>query len=332
MHGNSPLDRIWDQYLINDKRPSVQALQQLFSSRLDASSDLQKRNFTVLHQIVLHLNPLDLESVLRISTADIDARCSNGRTPLVWAILRSQTEDIRLLLEYGADVTIADNLKSGPLHIACRNPSIEILELILSALSSSQDTRPNLNLPNIIGRTPFHGAIFHDLQDIARTLLAHCTTEETNYMIELTAGKFGSGPFHLSIQVNSHSCLKLLLSLGCRTDGVDPIGLNLLHLAAVCGDLETITILRDAAIEGKISGCSIDARDSYGYTPLEDFDIVRRKYVGEDDKSFEMSRGVFLDLLQNVSGAGENDLGDEVGRLEEIEEDDSDDEEFFDAC
>lgn len=150
-------------------------------------------------------------------------------------------------------------------------------------------------------------------------------------MIECDLGKYPSAAFHLTVQTNSHEVLKLLLPLGVITDVVDPLGLNLLHLAAVCGDLETIRILANAAVKGIISGCKVDARDSYGYTPLEDFDIVRKKYVTENEKTFKVSRELFLMLLENVIGGGEDPV-EKVARLEEVEEEEEEDsDEFCDA-
>jgi len=187
MHTNihsSSIDFIWDRWLQGDTDPKNEILIQLFSSKMDQSSDLQKRNFTVLHQSVLRLNSLNLEDALQLSTSTIDAQCSVGRTPLMWAILRSQTSDVRLLVEYGADITLADHEGQTPLHRACKwQVPIECLEILLSALFS-QESRPNLNPLNVQGYTPIQYTGYDNKPNHATLLLSYCTPSEATRLIE----------------------------------------------------------------------------------------------------------------------------------------------------
>ncbi len=77
--------------------------------------------------------------------ADIDAKDSNGCTPLMWAVRVDQHDSIELLLNCGANITVKNNNKKTALDIA-----IEKLERYLNNETSVDE---NINLfeksPNI---------------------------------------------------------------------------------------------------------------------------------------------------------------------------------------
>lgn len=59
--------------------------------------------------------------------ADTNYRALNGQTPLIAAILAKNLEAVRLLLENGADQTIADGYMKTPMNYASASPAIEAL-------------------------------------------------------------------------------------------------------------------------------------------------------------------------------------------------------------
>jgi ankyrin repeat protein len=50
--------------------------------------------------------------------ARIDARMTNGETPLHWAVRGKNIQVVRLLLEHGADVNARDNSGKTPSQLA----------------------------------------------------------------------------------------------------------------------------------------------------------------------------------------------------------------------
>lgn len=83
---------------------------------------------TILHQIVLGIVDIDLKTHLVASTAEIDIRCATGRTPLGWAIVRSDLNAVKLLVEFGASLSITMKpFDRNVIHEAARYSSIETL-------------------------------------------------------------------------------------------------------------------------------------------------------------------------------------------------------------
>lgn len=251
--------------LVDDTDPTTRALPQVFSYHLDPTTDLQARGYTLLHQIVLGIAHIDLETSLKISTAEINIQCSKGRTPLAWALRRNQLNDARLLIEYGADITLAGNGGESPLHVACRGTSWGPLDLILSTITSSplKYSRAVLHQQSRRENTPFHETIWSGKVSQAKLFLSYCNPQEARYALDFGSSK-GAGALHIAVQHKRHESLAMLLSFDPNTAGIDGLGLNLLHMAAVCGDVKTIQVLSNAALEGKIKGCSTDLKDSYG--------------------------------------------------------------------
>jgi len=62
----------------------------------------------------------DLHAVDRLlaTQSDINARDAAGRTPLMLAVLRGQTDTVSALLAYGADPNAADSHGTTPLQAA----------------------------------------------------------------------------------------------------------------------------------------------------------------------------------------------------------------------
>ena len=82
------------------------------------TKQLEKCRFSQGHRIILQLAPTSLESMLALSTARIDDTDRSGRTSLSWAAERGDLESVRILLRYGADPNITDDLGMSALLYA----------------------------------------------------------------------------------------------------------------------------------------------------------------------------------------------------------------------
>ena len=71
---------------------------------------------------------------------DVDTFDTNGLTPLMWAVLRSQGPDtIRVLLALGADPNLSDRrMRNTPLHLAVETPNATAFDLLLETTSDLQ--------------------------------------------------------------------------------------------------------------------------------------------------------------------------------------------------
>lgn len=86
---------------------------------------VERREFTLLHKVVLGLTPGDLGQLLQGSTADLDTVDNNGRTPVSLAAELGDLHALNTLLEYRPNVNISCTNDSTPLHFAAcaKDPS-----------------------------------------------------------------------------------------------------------------------------------------------------------------------------------------------------------------
>ena len=98
---------------------------QKFKQLLDAQPDALNQGFGTLHSTLLHLaaryGTPDIARELLQRGADINARTTQGHTPLFDAIDRSHIMMVTLLLEHGADTGIPDDTGQTPLQMAIAN-------------------------------------------------------------------------------------------------------------------------------------------------------------------------------------------------------------------
>lgn len=140
--------------------------------------------------------------------------------------------------------------------------------------------------------------------------------------------------------------VELLLNAGATTNWKDQDGMNVLHIAGNCCNIEMIRLLKDA----KLCCLDVEERDKAGMTPLEAFDIGRAQYHSAEEEGVRRRcREAFLELLASVRGVGDGHVCTGRGRrILSIEEekagilddvvgksssllDDSDEDEFFNA-
>lgn len=78
--------------------------------------------------------------------ADVDERSRGGNTPLYYAAQKGHAEVVRLLVEAGADVDVDNDFGSTPLHVASRGGHVEVIRLLAGAGA-------NLDTQNLSGAT-----------------------------------------------------------------------------------------------------------------------------------------------------------------------------------
>eukprot|EP00754_Rhynchopus_humris_P025317 Rhum_TRINITY_DN14941_c7_g1::Rhum_TRINITY_DN14941_c7_g1_i1::g.127072::m.127072 len=148
----------------------------------------------------------------------------------------------RLYLEAGV---VCPSGVDTPLHIAVRNDSRELLELLLDTGCDTEATDDY--------NSPLHLAIHDENVQLAKLLLdAGCDKESKAY---------GNSPLHVAIYEENVQMAKLLLDAGCDKESKNAYDDTPLHVATAAEAIELVKLLLDA-------GCAKDAKDNSGDTPL----------------------------------------------------------------
>jgi len=228
----------------------------------------------------LHLAPSPEIAALLI--ADVNARNSDGETPLHKAVENDKTELVEFLLSNGANSNAQDNQGKTPLHKAGNTTIIELL-LAQNANSNAQDNwgntplhntasllKPdrvalliangaNVNVRNNQGNTPLHIAIADQTRDnvnqnnhldVSKLLIAN------GAYVNMPNNQFYS-PLHIAAW-NNLDAVKLLIEKGAEINLPNREGKTPLHC----------TGLQDIALFLVNSGADINAIDLNGDTPL----------------------------------------------------------------
>ena len=240
---------------------------EVLSCVIQGSNFIDEEGYTQLHRIILGLSMEKLEEVINMHPESIDAVDARGRSPLTWAASRGDEHAISLLLDAGADPNTFDTYGDGVITHAAENDRNGCVRLLLeanaeftpvlptgkklidalihttryatklSSLKQLLDSGADVNASTTEGWTPLYNVARLDKVDFARLLL--------DYGADINAtSTCGQTILTTAITYNSHNVLKLLLDRW-RDFGRCPRhqGPNLLQIAALHADMETINIL-----------------------------------------------------------------------------------------
>ena len=157
-----------------------------------------------------------------------------GNTPLHLAIYKPRTssmfndpsafslDDLRILVNAGADIHSPDKEGNTPLHIAVAEVRYEIAELLIKEGSG-------VNARNLQGRTCLHIASCSGAQDIVQMLVAHGA--DVNVEDEQ-----GCTPLHIALTFHYYWLVEPLLKHGSNPNAVDYKGSTPLHAGCSYND------------------------------------------------------------------------------------------------
>ncbi|KAK5554273.1 Ankyrin repeat and SOCS box protein 6 [Exophiala xenobiotica] len=236
-----------------------EALRRMFSE----TECIERRDFTVLHKIVLGLVSKDLELELRSSTADIDAVDSNNRTALSLAAERGDLDAVNLFLDFGANVHIASTSLSTPLHFAARAAEPSCIAPLISK-DADVNALTNHNQTPLIYAAAYtkdarHASLlieagaFVDFPDLDGITALGWTAISGNTPVATLLVQYNANVDNIdnagqtclsrSISSNNHEIIRLLVAKGASTRTNLPRGSNLMHIIAEHADLETLHLL-----------------------------------------------------------------------------------------
>ncbi|KAI8663498.1 NACHT-sigma domain-containing protein [Fusarium keratoplasticum] len=178
---------------------------------------------------------------------NIDARDSDGRTPLSWAAEGGHEAVVRLLLDRGAHTEVPDKESRTPLWRAAEKGHEAVVRLLL-------DRGAHTEVPDKESRTPLWRAAEKGHEAVARLLLDRGAHTEA-------ADKGGWTPLLWAAAMGRRAVVRLLLDRGAHLEAADLEGRTPLLWAAEKGHEAVVRLLldRDAHAE---------AAEMDGRTPL----------------------------------------------------------------
>ncbi|KAL8796206.1 MAG: hypothetical protein Q9182_007419 [Xanthomendoza sp. 2 TL-2023] len=119
----------------------------LLRNVFDDDGQLDERQFTTLHKIVLGIIGKNLTEELGVTTSHINAIDSSGNTPLSWAAARGDSESVVVLLEHGANLSIANDVSISPIHLAAQTGNIATIRALVQAGADVNSVTLDSNAP-----------------------------------------------------------------------------------------------------------------------------------------------------------------------------------------
>lgn len=241
---------------------------------LEENVDFSNLIYPISGDSILHVaaslgTPLDLRLILRHFNKPslVNYRNKDGKTPLHEACQFSRKDNVRVLLDEGADVNAIKRADWSPLMLACAKTqeklSVDIVKMLLekgalmnlsnkdgwSALHLvSRDG--NVNVFRVLvdggavvdsvtknGRTIFHIAALHGNIDIIKEILKGKPKDMD------VKDNCGNTPLHEAVLGNHIDICRLLIESGSQTTITNSVGYGLLHFAASVGSVEMICYL-----------------------------------------------------------------------------------------
>src|SRR5690606_12908158 len=231
---------------------------------------------------------------------DVDRRYADGSTPLQWAVYEGNVDEVRRLLDAGADPTLANAYGATAMGLAAEVADTEILRLLLDAGADPDSPNPegqtalmavartgNVEAAKLLldrgatvdarerwgGQTALMWASARRHPEMIELLLAHGADVDArslhrDYQRRVTAegrpknlDSGGFTPLLYAARENCIACVDVLLANGADIDLPDPDGVSPLLLAIMNVNWDLAKRLIEA-------GADVNQWDIYGEAPL----------------------------------------------------------------
>jgi ankyrin repeat protein len=168
--------------------------------------------------------------VAHADAAGVNARQSDGSTPLAWAVYKDDAATVDLLLKAGAKVTVADDYGETPLTLACANGNLAIVEALFKAGADA-------NAARFYDETPLMIAAGSGNADVVRTLIAH------GAKIDAVESRRGQNALMWAAAQSNSEAVAALLKAGANPNTPSKAGFTPLVFASENGDVKAAASL-----------------------------------------------------------------------------------------
>ncbi|XP_076435310.1 uncharacterized protein LOC143275219 [Babylonia areolata] len=227
----------------------VRTVELLIQHQADVTSTTGEGS-TALHFVCkcpAHTASADITRLLLRAGADVNAKDSDGCTPLMWAGRGGHTNTSKLLMEHGADVNAKDILGHTPLMCAVRGGHADTAKLLM-------EHGTDINTKNCAGHTPLMCAVRGGHTDTAKLLMEHGADINTK-------NSAGHTPLMCAVRGGHTDTAKLLMEHGADVNTKNSDGWTPLIWAVREGHTDTAKLLME-------HGADINTKDCAGRTPL----------------------------------------------------------------
>jgi len=171
--------------------------------------------------------------------ADVNGRSQDGATAILWAAHWNDVATARLLIGAGANVNAVNDFRVTPLSLACTNGSAPLVDLFLKAGA-------NPNSPIATGESPVMTCASTGSAEAVRMLAARGADVNAREPSQnQTALMWAAAEHHRSV-------VAVLLEAGADPRARTRKGFTALHFAAREGDLESSRLLLGAGVNVNI--------------------------------------------------------------------------------
>ena len=207
---------------------------------------------------IFQCTDIDCLQVLLEYGADINAKCTLGRTVMHYSCFNRPQEMVKLLLDKNADVNACDANKETPLHIACHAKRAGIVELLL-------DHGADMTVTSTIGLTPLQLAVLNgDVGSVKQFLMKtrplnisgldklstgpvsqHIGTELKERLLtwDYDWNGISVSPLMCAVYKKHTFITKLLLESGAQVNLSNQYGISALHIAALQNTYDILALL-----------------------------------------------------------------------------------------
>ena len=202
--------------------------------------------------------------------ADVNAKCLDGMTPLMYAAQSGQIECLKMLLESGAKTTLTDN-HGNTTYIWAVIPK-QNKPVVKETISCLVDNDPNfnmqdLNLSNDFGDTPLMYAAYHGNEESVNALVQAGANLECRNESLCTALMYAAHN-----EAGNSECVELLLKSGADVNARNADGRTSLLFACLAGNHRRVQLLLDA-------GASVNSCDYEGNSALSVASMGGHTYI-----------------------------------------------------
>ncbi|XP_023314792.1 ankyrin-1-like isoform X2 [Trichogramma pretiosum] len=228
---------------------------------------------------------------------NINAQDKTGNTPLHYALENNLSDTAEWLLSKGADVNLANEEGSTPLHNVCKGERVSFLKSFLkNAEEVNQSVR--LDARDKLGNTPLHLAIKCNTDKKVSELLLQTGADPNS------ANEKGLTPLHIICKWKGANLLTMFFNINkkldrtVQVDAQDNEGNTPLHSVTLSGNEKKIEFLLR-------KGANPNLANEDGTTPLH---IICNRRVFDDDLA-----GLFFEVNDKLNQPVRVDVKDKKG-------------------